>query len=206
MEFSLGSICVKMCRAITEGRSIIALAGVLCLACGHSASSPSASDVDVVGRVLDFPTGVGVSGVGVSIGEQRATTTGTGSYTIRLPIGDYVVNIDGELTPQAMMVRGPWTHGDFYVNGGACGCRYGNIVDAVTRRPLAGVAVTGGSTTVLTDADGWYRTDGGCGPCGTCNTAILTTDKSGYKPFSQVLGRGFRDVRRLDIALEKASG
>lgn len=56
-----------------------------------------------------------------------------------------------------------------------------------------------------TDAKGWYRLDfygGACSGCGACGTAILQIDAPGYKPFSEVLGRGVSGVLRFDVHLE----
>jgi len=178
------------------------MVALVCGTCGHSSSTPSPTDVDVAGRVTDFPTGAGVPAIGVTIGGQRTTTDGAGQYTVRLPIGDYVVVVDREPSPLAMMVRGSWTHGDLLVNGGMCGCRYGGVVDRQTGKPIAGATVSVG-TSVTTDADGWYRIDGGCGSCGSCNTAVATFSANGYKTITVGLGRGFRDVQRLDVSLER---
>jgi len=180
--------------------------GILCAACDASpASSSSPSVVDLHGRVADFATGRPVSGIGVTFGTFQLVTDQTGSYVVRVPIGDYDVRVADEPIAARVLVRGTWTRGDFFVRGGDCGARYGNVTDRATGKPIAGAALAVGIIPVFSDADGWYRLDGGCGSCGACNTTFITATAAGYQAFTQVVGRGFRGVQRLDIALQRAS-
>jgi len=53
--------------------------------------------------------------------------------------------------------------------------------------------------------DGWYRNDGGCSGCGACTTTYLSVSANGYVSKSQVLGRGYSEVQRLDLPLDRGA-
>jgi hypothetical protein len=187
-----------------SARWFCAFFGISCAACGHSPAASSPTAVDIHGRVAEFATGQPVPGIGVTFGEFQLVTDQIGNYVIRVPTGDYELHVADEPIVATVLVRGTWTHGDFFTHGGDCGARYGNITDRLTGRPVVGAALAVGIVPVFSDSDGWYRLDGGCGSCGSCNTIFITASASGYETFTRTLGRGFRNVQRLDIALERA--
>ena len=152
-----------------------------------------------MGRVIDFASGSGVAAAGITFGEQRLVANLNGEFKATVPIGNYRMRVDGEQFEAVVFVRGPWTRGDFLARGGDCGSRYGSATDRRTLRPIAGAKVNGSA---VTGSDGWYRSDYGCESCLPCNTAILSVSAPRYREFSRTLGRGVRDVQRLDIELD----
>lgn len=108
----------------------VALTGsvLLALACGaqQTPTAPS-SGVSVSGRVLDFGTGLGVSGATVVIAAS-AVTDASGAYTMTVPAGSYVPLVDGVAMGEAR-VRGLAYRGDFI-----CWCRV-FLETSISRRP-----------------------------------------------------------------------
>jgi hypothetical protein len=164
-----------------------------------STPSPPSGPAVVFGRVLDFATGAGVAAIGIQFGPQPLVTAADGGFTVSLPVGDYTMRVDGEPFAALVLVRGPWTRGDFLAHAGTCASRYGAVTDHSTGRPIAGAAVGSGTSA----NDGWYRVDYGCNGCGSCGTAVLTVSASGYASRSFVLGRGVAYVQRLDVELDR---
>ena len=95
----------------------------------------------------------------------------------------------------------------FLVNGGTCAARYGTVIDAVTRQPIAGARVTRAGTTE-TDAAGRYRIDIGCEPrfdWGS-GTTTISVQHPAYQGAFELDGRregtSFSGIRRVDFALQ----
>jgi hypothetical protein len=169
--------------------------------CRSSPTMPS-GPMTFSGRIIDYATGASVPNVSLRIGDEAVVAGATGTYTATVPVGTYKVSIDGQPKSTGIDVRGPWTRGDFLVNGGSCRARYGQITDSFSGRPIAG-AMVALNTRMVTDADGWYRQDGGCLNCSPCNTTDIAVSAKGYVSKSLLLGRGYSDVLRLDIPLDR---
>lgn len=174
---------------------------VLTASCSELPATPSppSGPVVVFGHVLDFATGAVIGGIGIQFGAQPLITDAQGGFTVALPVGNYTMRVDGEPFAALVLVRGPWTRGDFLAHAGTCASRYGAITDRITGRPIVGARV--GSAT--SGQDGWYRVDYGCNGCGACGTTALAVSASGYASRSILLGRGVSFVQRLDIELDR---
>ncbi len=173
----------------------------LCGACSKSSAAPTpiTGPVDVHGRVTDFVSGLGIEGIQVEIGSQHLVTDANGAYVVTIPVGNYELRVEGEQLSAFVMVRGPWTRGDFLARAPTgCTSRYGAVTDRETGRPIAGATVRG----TRTGADGWYRADEGCSGCGVCGTTNLVASAPGYEEYSVLGGRGLRDVVRWDVELK----
>lgn len=182
---------------------LLAIVVVACNSPSEPTPTPPPGPFTIAGRVTDFGTGNGVSGLQIRVGTEEATTDAGGNYTVHLDRGDYQVRLPPSDTYLGVIVvGGPWTRGDVYVNGGVCAVRYGAVTDHKTGRPIRGATIDSGQTT--TDASGWYRVDyyGCSGSCGFCGTSVLLVKAVGYKDVSQLLGRGVARVERLDIHLD----
>jgi hypothetical protein len=190
-------------KVSTRAALAILLAIVVVECSSPSKPTPPTGPFTIAGRVTDFGTGNGVSALQIRVGTEEAVTDAGGNYTVLLDRGDYQVRLPPSDTYLGLIVvGGPWTRGDVYVNGGVCAVRYGAVTDHNTGKPIFGATIGAGPTT--TDATGLYRVDyyGCSGSCGACNTSILQVKAIGYKDFSQVLGRGVAGVQRLDIHLD----
>jgi hypothetical protein len=157
----------------------------------------------VSGHIIDYSSGASVPNVTFRLGDQQFVSDVTGAYAATLLVARYTITVEGERdTSGGMDVRGPWTRGDLLVHGGACRARYGQISDSFSGHPIAGATVSlNGKLT--TDSDGWYLSDGGCSGCGACNTTYIYVSANGYVSKSQLLGRGYSEVQRLDIPLDR---
>ena len=89
------------------------LLAIVVVACSSpSAPTPPSGPFAIAGRVTDFGTGNGVSGLQIRVGTEEATTDTGGNYTVRLDRGDYQVRLPQSDTYLGMIVvGGPWTRG-----------------------------------------------------------------------------------------------
>jgi hypothetical protein len=100
-------------------------------------------------------------------------------------------------------VPGPTYQTDLLVAGGACNwARYGTILDATTRAPIAGAHVSASGTSAITRADGTYTLDRGCLSAGASPTNLVVSHAS-YASRSQFYfgADAITGVERLDFAL-----
>jgi hypothetical protein len=194
-------------------RNLALLVLILLAACnGRQPAGPSSAQstfdiqgVWVSGRVVDFATGVGVSGLTVRFGDTTAVTGVEGGYLFALPaIGLYEPSIDG-VRMGSSRVTGSTYRGDFLVRPGTCVSRYGTLTDGRTLRPVAGAGVSLGGQQVTSGPDGWYRIDLGCPENGWLgfNTTFIYASHPAYADKSQVVGRGIAGVIRLDLELQQ---
>lgn len=185
-------------------RTALAFLFAIVVACSSpSEPTPPTGPFTIAGRVTDFGTGTGVSGLQIRVGTEEATTDAGGNYNVRVDRGEYQVRLPpSDAFLGVIVVGGPWTRGDVYVNGGVCAVRYGAVTDHNTGRPIRGATIGSGQAT--TDANGWYRVDyyGCSGSCGNCGTSVLEVKAAGYKDATFILGRGVAGVQRLDVHLD----
>src|SRR4051812_10805261 len=152
-------------------RSLLAMALALSsAACGDPTPTAPSGPLTITGRVIDFTTGAPLANVGLQFGAQRLVTDEQGLYRVTVVQGNYTLRVDAEPIAATVLVRGPWTRGDFFARGAGCGSRYGNVTDAASGTPIVGASIGRASSA----PDGWYRLDGGCGSCGACNTTVFT--------------------------------
>jgi len=137
----------------------------------------------------------------LTFGTRQTIADGNGRYTVVVPSGDYEVEIENEPARATMLLRTSPLRGDLFVNGGDCHSRYGLVVNRATGLPVSAANVRMAGDT-KTGADGWYRLDAGCGSCGGCPTTMITVTAPGYVDFSTVVGRGVKQVVRLDLAIQ----
>lgn len=192
----------------------LAIVALIVTACGcdeqHTVTGPSPNGEFVRGRVIDFRTQAGVSGVVVrfggesALGDSRATTDPSGSYAISVPfIGLSTVSLDG-VPVGTVRVTGRAFRGDLLFDSGTCISRYGALTDARTLSPVAGATVSLGGRTAISGADGWYRIDLGCPQTNLPGgTTFMYVTHPNYASRQQVVGRGIQGVRRLDLDLER---
>jgi spore coat protein A len=119
----------------------------------------------VTGIITDPVTGLPVAGAVVTLtpGGFVGTTTATGAYTIAAPAGTYTVTVSalGFTAPPAtatVTAGAVATTANITVTAAANGTLTGQIIDAATGLPAAGVTVTTnpGGFTAVTDAAGNY--------------------------------------------------
>jgi hypothetical protein len=186
----------------------LALSAFVTISCGGGTpNGPSTNGIS--GQVIDFGSGVGVSGASVVFGERTAMTDATGRYRIaNLANGQYEPRVDGVQVGQSR-VTGPGYRGDLLVRSGTCVSRYGTLADAGTQRPIAGATVAifgpGLNVTTVSGSDGWYRIDLGCPANGLVgsNTTDLRVSHPNYVDTFRPVGRGVGGVTRLDLDLER---
>lgn len=201
--------------------SITVLACAAAIGCAESDSSgrptgPSSSlTIHLGGRVVDERTMQGVAGLTLMWGGGRAglqqlssSTDATGSYQVDLPNQEYYsVSADRAFPISIVRSIGALDIINFYVNTGGCPTHYGRVIDAVTRRPIAGAEVGWAGLGATTNATGNYRLMFECRPGGYGEgPTTLDVTHSGYQPYSarqtnaENLGVSAADVRS-DIAL-----
>jgi hypothetical protein len=184
---------------------VVVTASVLLTAGCSTQQTPTTPSVGVrvSGRVLDFTTGLGVSGATVVFGNTAVTNAG-GSYAIIVPAGSYEPLVDGVWMGQAR-VRDSIYRGDLLVRSGLCVSRYGTLTDARTQRPVVDATVSLAGQSVRSGFDGWYRIDLGCTENGLYgfNTTFIYVSHPNYVAYSQVVGRGVYKVSRLDLELDR---
>lgn len=189
----------------------LALAALILLTVGcHGLQMPSGpSSNGVSGRVIDFASGVGVSGASIVFGERTARTDANGTYTIdSLASGQYEPLVDGVWMGQSR-VTGPGYRGDLLVRPGTCVSRYATLADGGTHRPVAGATVgqvgPGLNASTVSGLDSWYRIDLGCPANGLVgfNTTALSVSHPNYVDPLRPVGRGVGGATRLDLDLER---
>jgi hypothetical protein len=216
-------------------KNIAALLAVALLSISCSDDSPTAPtqtptvaspSVRVAGRVIDYRTGQGVSGLtinwstpnpGSHLVAQSLTSTSdaTGRYEVIVPITDGFTPLADTLLaqiPQALAgvrIPGKSLETDLLANSGPCAGRYGYVYDAVTRLPVAGAQVRRAGT-ATTDANGYYRIDIGCEPKDYTywgiGTTIIEASHPAYAGAFEFDGRregtSYSGLRRVDFALQ----
>jgi hypothetical protein len=135
--------------------------------------TPPTPALHVTGRLVDFHTSQGVSGVamqwrdtapgGSQFPSVRSVSDSTGSFQVDLPVAArFIVQFEaGGNASAIVIVPGKRLDTDLLVNAGPCAARYGTVIDAATRQPVAGAVVTRAGS-ARTDAAGRYLIDIGC--------------------------------------------
>lgn len=196
--------------------AIAVLISTAAVGCGDSSggpTTPSLATVHIGGRIVDERTRQGVAGLTLRWGGGRAglqqissSTDATGSYQVDLPDQEFY-SVSSTGISAVVRPIGSIDIVNFYVNMGGCPTQYGRIVDARTRRPVAGATVAWVGITSITDTAGSYRLGIDCraGAYGSGLTT-LTVNHEGYQPYSsqaraaESLGVTGAE-ERLDIAL-----
>jgi hypothetical protein len=171
----------------------------------------------VQGFVLDFQTRNPIPGavVGFStaatigaIPAQTTVTDATGRYSLpepppqafNEPYGFIVDNqYVGRGFPRARNYRG-----DVAVDKGKCVARYGMVLDSKTYSPIAGATARdlGNTVVAVTDKDGWYQIDWGCGVGNVgFNTTWHIMSHRDYNSTNFASGRGIFGSYREDVLL-----
>ena len=192
---------------------------------GDSSGGPtapsSAMTIHISGRVVDERTMQGVAGVTLLWGgtgippipagtpipaNLSIVTDANGSYQAELPDAAYY-SVSGGMARGIVRPIGALDIVNFYVNTGGCPTQYGRVVDAVTRRAIAGAQVSWVGLTSTSDATGNYRLTLACQP-GSYGSGLTTSSVShpAYQPYStpartgEALGSAASE-ERVDIAL-----
>ena len=206
----------------------VSLLAVLFVSAGCGTQSPAAptsdyavprvgASVPLTGRVVDFTTNAGISGATLEFGgldfsgrfvaATTAVSDATSSYKVNVgAAGSYtLVQIDGARVGQIQVTHD--SRGDFFVRTGTCVARYGTVADGLTLRPITSATVMLSGTSVVTDANGWYRIDLGCPPNGLVgfNTTFVSVSHPDYPSRSFVAGRGVFGVSRMDLTSRAAT-
>lgn len=198
------------------------LAVLICAAAagcgGDSSDNPTApsstTNVQIGGRVIDERTRQGVAGVGLhwgGVGIPASLTTvtdATGSYHAQLPeAASYSVSADPMIPMSVVRPIGTLDIVNFYVNTGGCPTQYGRVVDAVSRRAVAGAVVSWAGATSTSDTAGNYRLTLECRPGGYgSGPTTLGVSHASYQTYAaparnaETLGASAWEAR-LDIAL-----
>ena len=160
--------------------AFVIVLSVIVAGCGHHTeptSSPSpvvppASNVQVVGRVVDFQSNAGVAGTilewkifGVDDKPQtfRSTTNPSGNYYVSLAgAGMYEVSIGAPAGAEKVYVPGGSYTTDLFVGHSDCPIMYGFVFDASTSRPVSAATVTWVGTDAISQTDGSYLLNLGC--------------------------------------------
>ncbi len=140
----------------------------------------------VSGRVTD-PSGNGVAGVTVTAGGKTATTNADGDYSIAgVPTGSTSISVVRSSVPAGYSVSGPLTRNvttaglsgvDFFTTRDT-GTVSGRVTDP-SGNGVAGVTVTAGGKTAVTNADGDYSIAGV--PTGSTSISVVRSSvPAGY--------------------------
>lgn len=168
---------------------LVALALPLLSSCtGGNDGIPSVGLVQ--GTVLDDQTSLPIAGATVSVAGISATSTASGSFSIpRVPAGarTYSVAATGYLALSERPLEVP-SNGVARVDARLApgsdetGTVHGRVTHAVTRAPIAMVAVRAGSQAVVTDEEGIYSLVGLAS-----GSATVTFSKAGFVERSEAL-------------------
>ena len=172
--------------------------------CGGSPAVPWDGIVHISGSVRDFRTNAAIASAVVSVAGATATTDASGAYALAVESGPLQpVAINGEsISP--ITLKDPTYRGDFFVHTTGCVARYGTVVDILTRKPLAGAAVTASGLTAVTDQAGWFRTTEDCTQsCIGFNTTFVKVTYPGYTDGQFPGGRGLCNVNRVDYEMSR---
>jgi hypothetical protein len=189
---------------------------IACLACnGGTPASPSIptpvddGKVFISGFIRDYQTNAPVPNATVTIEETTTTTNVVGTYAMRIPpfagSESQVINVDGESLVSIAHFVAPSFRGDFlaHIPKNYVG-RYGMVIDAQTRRPIAGAHFQLAGSSTDTDGTGWFRLDFGLrefsfpnNPVAGCvgfNTVFSVVTHPAYQTLMSVEGRGVCNV------------
>jgi hypothetical protein len=198
---------------------IVLLVGAAAVGCSaeDGAGDPTmpspASTIQIAGRVVDERSARGLPGVSMlwngagTFANATAVTDATGSYQVQLPnAAFYNVFADGVFPVSVVRPTAALDIVNFYVNTGGCPTQYGRVVDAATRKAIAGAQVAWVGATSTSDQAGNYRLTLECRGRFEAGPTNITVSHPGYQPFTmpgragETLGATAADVR-LDIAL-----
>jgi hypothetical protein len=188
---------------------------------GSPTAPSSAMTIHLAGRVVDERTMQGVAGVTLLWGgagippipaggpvpaSLTTITDANGSYQAELPDAAYY-SVSGGMARGIVRPIGALDIVNFYVNTGGCPTQYGRVVDAVTRRAIAGAQVSWTGLASTSDATGNYRLALACQP-GSYGSGLTTFSVShpSYQPYSTPARTGealgsVASEERLDVAL-----
>jgi hypothetical protein len=180
---------------------------------------PPPPAIHIAGQVLDYITGKTVSGTSIAwrplnldvpSSEVTVTSDAAGRFEVALPVADryqFSIPLD-TLNFQSGLVQtsGKRMETQILVNGGPCAARYGYVIDAVTRQPIAGAQVSRVNTAV-TNAQGYYRLEIACEPRQWgIGTTTISASHPAYQFHWDVDGRSentsYSGIRRHDFALQ----
>lgn len=130
--------------------------------------------IHITGHVVDYSSGTPVSGTSIAwrplnlngpSSDSTVVSDASGRFEVALPVADsYRFLIPtGPINFQSGLVRtsGKRMETRILVNPGSCAARYGYVIDAVTRQPIAGAQVSR-FRTAITDVAGYYRLEIAC--------------------------------------------
>lgn len=131
-----------------------------------------------------------------------------GTFQVELPVADrFLVQFEPGVHASAMVVvPGKRLDTTLLVNAGPCAGRYGTVIDAVTRQPIAGAQVTRAGSAV-SDADGRYMINIGCETRDWgFGTTTISVQHPNYVGTFEIDGRrehtSTSGMRRVDFALQ----
>ena len=132
----------------------------------------------------------------------------TGAFQVALPVAErFSLQFSSPGQSGLLIVPGKQLDTTLLVNPGTCAARYGTVIDAVTRQPIAG-AIVARAGTAVTDASGYYRIDIGCDPRADWGfgTTIVSVQHPAYQGTFELDGRreatSVSGIRRVDFALK----
>jgi hypothetical protein len=178
---------------------------------------PPTAALRVSGRLIDFHTAQGVAGMemrwlpftagGPQFASVTAVSDTTGAFQVDLPVAErFSLQFSSPGQSGLVIVPGKQLDTTLLVNPGTCAARYGTVIDAVTRQPIAGARVSR-ARTAETDAHGYYRIDIGCDPKADWGfgTTIVSVQHPAYEGAFEFDGRregtSVSGIRRVDFAL-----
>jgi len=156
----------------------------------------------VSGHIIDYSSGASVPNVAFRLGDQQFVSDVTGASAAPLLVGRYTIvsKVSGTSRAQSMSVaRGPVA---------TCLSTAVRAAPATDRSLTRSLATHRRSNSCAErqadDRFGWMvferrRMLG----CGACNTTYIYVSANGYVSKSQLLGRGYSEVQRLDIPLDR---
>ncbi len=160
------------------------------------------SSVTVAGTIRDYHSRAPVAGVTFTLGPVQLTTDANGRYSTTLPRGGHNAYFENTGLGSVLALTSR-DDADLLINGGSCRSRYGNVVDALTGRPIAGATINlGGMHT--TAADGSYRIDMSCSLEHDSGTGFIRITHPDYRDGSSAYRMEYlAPPQRLDIALTR---
>lgn len=181
-------------------------------------TAPPNPMLHVSGRIVDFATSQGVAGIearwlgsspgGPNFSSVVSVSDASGAFRVDLPVADrFLVQFSpGGNASALVVVPGKRLETNLLVNAGPCAGRYGTVIDAVTRQPIAGARVTRAGSAV-TDSDGRYMINIGCETRDWgFGTTIISVQHPQYAGTFEFDGRSEHTsasgMRRVDFALQ----
>ena len=178
-----------------------------------------APSIHIAGTVVDYASGKPVPSVSISwqplnlrvpSSPVAATSDANGRFSAALPVTDsyqFAIPI-GSSGLQFGLVRtaGKQMETQIIVNPGMCIARYGYVIDAVTRQPIAGAQVSRFKS-AITDKNGYYRIELACEPRDWgSGTTTISASHPAYQFHWDIDGRSENTassgIIRHDFALE----